>query len=379
MMRVPYIQLKQRSEVFYFVKFNALDLLKHLSFHFREPYSEYKDQNHSVKDQAYIETIKRKGIELSSSEEGIQRRLQINRIRSVQQYIESNELNFLPTSVLLSADISSLEGFEEKYLDYESEQIGYFEFPDNFLFSIIDGQHRLAGLSLVEESLLQQFEIPTILLFNVSKATAAKLFADINGKQKAVNKSLIYDLYSDIGDDVYEDIHRYHVLCENFYINKQSPLYRQIKMLGVGSGAISQAFFIDYVKSAISKTDLDYIEKTQEIFNHLFKYFKAYQETFPDDWPVPLSFTTIEQLEKHANNVLKIRKSQLVKTNGFGAILRAFPYIYNLIKTSNYTYKEVVSFLRNRINWQQSNITGTGKAFQNYLYNEIIQVIEDRA
>lgn len=373
-MKIPYLKIKQRGEVFFSSKFKASTLLSHIDFHFREPYEDLQSDDVLLKNDKYIEAIKRKGIELASNEEGIQRRLQYERIKSIADFISSSESNFLPNSVLLSADVSNLEDFENKYLDYENNDFGEFEFPDDFKFSIIDGQHRLGGLTLADEKLLEDFEIPAIILLNVSKPTAAKLFADINGKQKAVNKSLIYDLYSEMDDDQYKVIKTFHNICENLYTNRESPLFKQIKMLGIGSGAISQAFFIDYAKDAVNKTDLREAT-TQTIYNELFYYFKSYQKVFPNDWPVPNSFESNEQLEEHSDFVLKHRKSQLVKTNGFGAILRAFPMIYEKAKGNYSEYLELIERLSGKIIWEKTETTGTGKAFQNKLYSQIKEII----
>lgn len=371
-MKVPYIKIQQRGETFYSVKFKASFLLEHLNFHFREPYSHLEKDDVILKNEKYIDTIRNKGIQLASSDEGIQRRLQISRINSVRDFIENSIDNFLPSSITLSADISMLGDFEEQYLNYESKEIGFFEFPDNFMFSIIDGQHRLAGLSMVKSEILEQFEVSAILLFNVSKSTAAKLFADINGKQKSVNKSLIYDLYSDVDSNEFNQIKKYHIICENFYTNPKSPLFRQIKMLGIGSGAISQAFFIDYVKDAVNKTNLKEASEG-EIFKILFYYFRAFQKTFPDDWPVLLNYQSVKELEEHADQVLKQRKSQLVKTNGFGAIVRAFPHVYNACNNDPEKFFYKIDSLKGQIKWV--NLEGTGKALQNGLYNQIIDKI----
>ncbi|MGN6297574.1 MAG: DGQHR domain-containing protein [Ginsengibacter sp.] len=373
-MRLPYIRIKQRSEIFYVTKFNAHYLLQHLDFNFREPYSQLQSESAILKNEKYIEYIRKKGVALQSSEEGIQRRLQIDRINSIKKFIESDSSNFLPNTVLLSANISDLDKFSYNYQHYEGQDFGEFEFPDSFLFSIIDGQHRLAGLSMVESKLLNQFEIPAVLLLNVSIPTAAKLFADINGKQRAVNKSLIYDLYSNIDKPDFKEIKLFHTICENFYKSEKSPLYRQIKMLGIGGGAISQSFFIDYVRDAVKKSLIGNNE-VQIIFNYLFYYFKAFQKTFPEDWPVPIQFNSVDELDSYANYVLKIRKSQLVKTNGFGAILRAFPFITQTANQNAKLYEEIISKLRGNISWTISESVGTGKALQDLLYKQIIELL----
>jgi|SRR6218665_247100 len=374
-MKLPYIRIKQRSEVFYITKFKASELITKLNFHFREPYSELESESVVIKNEKYIELISRKGIDLQSTDEGVQRRLQIDRINSIKKFIESDNSNFLPNSVLLSADISNIDGIDEDFVKYEGSDFGEFEFPDDFLFSIIDGQHRLAGLSMVKTELLAEFEIPAIILLNVSKPTAAKLFADINGKQRAVNKSLIYDLYSNINKPDFEEIKKYHTICENLYKSERSPLYRQIKMLGIGSGAISQSFFIDYARDAINKTPLN-SQDSQKIFEHFFYYFRAFQRTFPDDWPVPMIFKNIVELENHAYKVLKSRKSQLVKTNGFGAILRAFPIVNRLAENDMSKYESYILKLKTKIEWIPTGTTGTGKAFQDSLYRRVIEILQ---
>jgi hypothetical protein len=109
----------------------------------------------------------------------------------------------------------------------------------------------------------------------------------------------------------------------------------------------------------------------------LFYYFKVFQSFFPDDWPVPKSFKNVLELEKHAEYVLKERKSQLVKTNGFGAILRLFPPVY-LASEGNYKgYSAIISKLSGKMIWtpQPGQVQGTGRAFQNYLVAEMEKIL----
>lgn len=375
MIKIPYIKIKQRDEVFFVTKFRADLLLRYTDFHFREPYFKQQDSDDQIKTEEYISKIRRQGIELQANEEGIQRRLQYERIKSISDYLNSDETNFLPNSFLLSANLHEENSFFDEYLEYENNEIGYFNFPENVRFSIIDGQHRLAGISLLDKKFQESLELTVILLFNVSIPTAAKLFSDINGKQKAVNKSLIYDLQDLIGREYQNKIAKFHSICESFYTSKTSPLYRQIKMLGVGSGAISQAFFIDYAMEAINRTKELQNAETQEIYNQLFYYFKAFQKTFPNDWPVPVNFKTVEEVEKQSDFVLKERKSQLAKTNGFGAILRLFPNIYVASEGKYEKYVDLVGKLDGKISWVNDGSMGTGKSYQNKLLSDMKNVL----
>lgn len=371
MIRIPYIKIRQRNEVFFVTKFRSDVLIDYTDFHFREPYTKFQDSNDQTKTAEYIDKIKRQGINLQSNEEGIQRRLQYERIKNISEYLNSDETNFLPNSFLLSANLDEDDSFFDNYLKYENEEIGYFEFPNSIRFSIIDGQHRLAGISLMDSEFQTKMELTVILLFNVSIPTAAKLFSDINGKQKAVNKSLIYDLQDLIGREYQNEISKYHSICESFYTSKSSPLYKQIKMLGVGSGAISQAFFIDYTMENVSRIEELKRSDIQNIYDQLFFYFKSFQKTFPEDWPVPLAFNNEDELENYSIKVLKERKSQLVKTNGFGAILRLFPEIYKKSQKDYKSYLEIIEKLKGHINWTNDGTMGTGKGYQDKLLKEM--------
>lgn len=375
-MNIPYIKIRQKGEIFFLTKFKASELKERIHFHVRDPYIQ-DENNDSDKFQQYMERLSKKGLNVGNTDKEIQRRLSIGRINEISEYIDKRNSNFLPNTVILSVDVSNSRDFEKKYLQYESNEIGEFEFDDDVRFMIIDGQHRLAGIFCADESTIEELEIPAVILFNVSLSTAAKLFADINGKVKPVNRSLVYDLYGEIKDMNYEQLKKVHLICKNFYDNDNSPLLRQIKMLGVGNGAISQAFFIDYVMDAIKVANIEN-ESAQYIYNQLFYYFKAFQIIFPNDWPVPEKYDSYDELTNHAGEVLKVRKSQLVKTNGFGAIMRLFPLVYARVDKGYSDYYNFLRPLEGQISWMQDNEMpqGTGKGTQMYILNKIKKILD---
>jgi DGQHR domain-containing protein len=374
-MKIPYIRIKQRGEVFFCSKMKVADLRSRITFHFRDPYS--KDNPLRVEESnQYFENIRRKGIELTSSPEGIQRRLQIDRINDIRNFVQSSETSFFANSILLSADVSEVENFEEEYQKYEAQETGYFVLPDDVKFMVIDGQHRLGGLISCRPEIVDEFELAIVLLFNVSRATAAKLFSDINGKQKPVSRSLIYDLFGEMDKADIGELKKLHEICQQFYNDTGSPLYRQIKMLGTGNGAISQAFFIDYVREALKKAGMLHWD-AQASYNELFYYFKSFQAVFPEDWPVPAKYTENKDVESHAENVLKVRRSQLVKTNGFGAIMKIFPLVLLAAGGEYSKYLHVISKLQGQISWVpgKGQVQGTGKGFQTQLYRQMEKVL----
>ncbi|MFJ8519451.1 DGQHR domain-containing protein [Lysinibacillus xylanilyticus] len=375
-MKTPYIRVIQKGEVFFITKFKARDLKKLVHFHVRDP---YKDPNSNIdnKYDKYIEKLKSKDIKFKSRDKEVQRRLTLGRVNEIKDFIENESESFLPNTVILSVDITDEVEFENHYLEYEENEIGYFNFDEKVEFMIVDGQHRLAGIFSAKEELLEEIEIPAVILFNTSISTAAKLFADINGKVKPVNRSLIYDLYQEIEDidnQEYELIKKIHSICKKFYEDPTSPLFRQIKMLGIGSGAISQAFFVDYVKKALKDAEME-DKNIQYIFEHLFYYFTAFQNKFPDDWPI-VRGKSHDYNKKHSEYVLKERKSQLVKTNGFGAIMLLFPLVYKAVIEDGdndlyFSYLNIISKLLGKIDWVPKNNEGTGKKHQTIIFNQM--------
>ncbi|MEQ8924594.1 MAG: DGQHR domain-containing protein [Fulvivirga sp.] len=378
----PYIRVKQRGEVFFLTKFTVAELKDKVDLHFRDPYMSMESLEYQEKYTDYIEKIRKKGLELSTdNEEGVQRRLQLNRINDIRNYIQNNVNNFFPNSILISANTASASDFnDDDYLNLEKNDFGEFLFPDSVRFSVIDGQHRLAGLFLAEEQYLEEFEVPVVLLLNVSLPTAAKLFSDINGKQKAVNKSLIYDLYEHVSDSDVELIRKYHTICQKFYTDPKSPLFRQIKMLGMGSGAVSQSFFIDLCSKYVEKTS--YASDIQNTYEQLFYYFRSFQETFPSDWPIPKNSNelSLEELDLISREVLVDHKSQLVKTNGFGAIMRAFPKISIKADGKFENYMMFIKQLEGKISWKRAELDqkGGGTEIQRFLYERIVEVLNLR-
>ncbi len=378
MIRFPYIRIRQRGETFFLTKFSVSYLFDKVDLHFRDPYIHLQDERYQVKNNIYLDSIRKKGLDLETdNEEGVQRRLQLNRILDIKKYIDEDVSNYFPNSVLISADTSMIDDFDqEQYLNLEQNEIGYFEFPDEARFSVIDGQHRLAGLFQASKIDKDNFEVPVVLLLDAGLAVAAKLFSDINGKQKAVSKSLIYDLLEHVDKKEVGGIKKYHLICQKFYTDQKSPLYRQIKMLGIGSGSISQSFFIDLSLKHVEPT-LSSVS-TQELYNQLFYYFRSYQKTFPTDWPVPLQEMPESERDQYSDEILKVERSQLLKTNGFGAIMRAFPDIYKMSGQTFDGYMHVISKLQGKVFWKRRELqqAGGGAELQKFLYNQIVTALK---
>lgn len=374
--------IRQKEETFLLTKFKASELLNHVTFHFRQPYTDDNDEQ-NFPMQEYLDRLYRKGLDIDPSPTGIQRRLNYSKIKSIEQYLKNDEESFFPNAVILSTDLSQENSHFQSSIEDGLDNFGELELPDDIKFIIVDGQHRLAGLFLAGEKLQNDFEIPAILLINITINTCAKIFSDVNGKQSTVNKSIILDLYEMTSSANLNDKKKYeesciHVICRNFNTDSTSPLYRHIKMLGVGEGAISQAFFVNALAKAIVMTDLSY-NNIQNIYDNLFCYFRAFQRVFFYQWPVLESPNSYEEFREHSLHVMKEQKSQMLKTNGFGGIMKAFPTIYRHLKTngelSYNAYHNIIEQLKGKIDWCNDFNQGTGAKNQDKVKERILSIL----
>jgi DGQHR domain-containing protein len=105
----------------------------------------------------------------------------------------------------------------------------YFEIPDTGIIGdVLDGQHRILGLE--RSSNIEDFDVPVVLMFDLSSDDKAFVFSIINSKQTPVSGSLIYDLF---------DLSKYrspqktcHYIAQALNSSPESPFYRRLKMLG---------------------------------------------------------------------------------------------------------------------------------------------------
>ncbi|WP_031545668.1 DGQHR domain-containing protein [Salinicoccus luteus] len=357
MKQYPFIRVSQKNEFLYLTKLDVGYLRDTVSFHFREPYVDTEEDMHKVNK--YIKQLENLGIESGSDVEGVQRRTQIKRIKDIRNFVESSQSSLFPSSIILACNSLDENQLHEVI---DGEDVGILRFPKETIFTVIDGQHRLAGLL---SSDIEDFELPVTLFFNISLSMSTKIFSEINGNQKAVNKSLLYDLYNNINEQEYKIDKEYSEIARNLNQNDASPLYKQIKMLGVGDGSVSQAFFIENAKKAIEKTDLK-DATVQEKFTQLYKFFRGVQTNFPEEWPIDYNNETKQ------NGEVQNKQGQLAKTNGIGALLLLFPEVYCWVKFGK-TYKEIISHL-DGYDWNKN--VGSGNQAQRNIYKELSELLK---
>ena len=350
----PFIKIEQNQEEFYLTRMPISYLKDHVNFHFRTTYNKSDIQDADE----YISSLEKKlgdSASIISDTEGIQRRTDLKRINDISDFVKSSSGLIFSTPIVLSLDVFSKEYDESKIrVDDEHKEITIGE---DLRFTIIDGQYRLAGLVRAFLDTNKDVDLPITLILGADLSTATKLFIDINGNQRKVNKSMIYDLYENITEDDRKNINQYTSIVRALNATESSPFFNRIKMLGTGAGVISQSFMVDYLME-VFKNFNEINDDSQSMFSEVYIYFTIISKIFREDWTLK---------ETMRNN------SQLVKTNGIGACLLLLPYLIKEIGKPSENQNKYFRYFeeRSNFNWNDNIFSGTGKKIQKQIMENL--------
>lgn len=273
-----------------------------------------------------------------------QRELNLKHVKEIIDYIKksimdiesSNNVALFPTSMLIAFNSS-----DEQLIESNTSEVIELDLPDSCY--VVDGQHRLkAMMELYEEkdnkyrSFLDAYKFNCTILLNFDIWEQAKVFADVNFKQKKVNKSLYYDIYGAFHPENSADykqnvIYLAHSLVEYLNNNPKSPLYQSIKMLGNGRGVISQAFLVEAL--------LMHISSPRGIW-----YFDSSKQIVDKTILTPMKselFSYIDIIKREFSNIWESPDYIIRKTTGLGALLRLMGYFHKILD------KKVIPTLEN--------------------------------
>lgn len=351
---IPYIKVVQNEMAFVLMSLPISFLKRKVNFHFRSPFKKGTTDFMNAVD--YVGKMQRTyGLSISNEEHGLQRRTNIKRIKEISNYAQEANGIVFPTPIILSLNVFNEEGrvlkqeLEEQYFNKSFGQIEYDSF-EKMEFTIIDGQHRLAGLVDSFNKTSVDLEMPVTLVLGAGLSEATEIFIQINGNQRKVDRSMIYDLYENIHREDFENINKFVRVSKALNERENSPFFGMIKRLGTGSGTISQAFLIDNIINIFSELEL-INRSVQDIYSYLFLYFSIVKEVFSEKW---------KNNGRHS--------SQLVKTNGIGALFlimiqlnKQFGSILEPQNQINY-----IKFFeeRNKFDWDSKLWSGTGNKIQ---------------
>src|SRR6185369_15058493 len=189
---------------------------------------------------------------IASSEKAYQRQIIRRKIDELVQYYEqcrqARDLPSIPGAVIISCD--------EKLTFEPAESgssVGRLKVPEREgILRAIDGQHRLLALHAdIEQFGDEQFTVPAIIFDRLPEDHVVQMFVTINAKHTRLNASHLVSLS---GRQLYRDesLAAAHDIVQALNDRDDSPLFGDIKLLGVGSGHVAQAPLAQELKRLFS-------------------------------------------------------------------------------------------------------------------------------
>src|SRR4026209_2515543 len=178
---------------------------------------------------------------IAANEKADQRQIIRKKIDGLVQYYEqcrqARDLPSIPGAVIISCDETL------KFEPAESgAAVGRLKVPEREgILRAIDGQHRLLALHAdIENMKDEDFQVPAIIFDRVPEDHIVQMFVTINAKHTRLNA---FDLVSLSGRQLYRDdsLAAAHDVVRALNDKEDSPLYGEIKLLGVGRGRVAQA------------------------------------------------------------------------------------------------------------------------------------------
>lgn len=147
------------------------------------PYSE-------IKKSAYV-------MEYGVHELGYQRKLDTNHVKNIKNTLIRDK-EILPTSIILSIDKEDLKQVTMNELpiseSFPNNNFYEMSFPNEKIFRIVDGQHRLAGLDAASEQnpSFNNYNLNVVILVTNTgnSSLEVEIFRDINSKAKKLKTDL---------------------------------------------------------------------------------------------------------------------------------------------------------------------------------------------
>src|SRR6186713_1779399 len=225
---------------------------------------------------------------IASSDKAYQRQIIRKKIDELVQYYEqcrqARDLPSIPGAVIISADERL------KFEPVESgSSVGRLKVPEREgILRAIDGQHRLLALHAdIENIRNEEFTVPAIIFDRLPEDHVVQMFVTINAKHTRLNSSHLVSLS---GRQLYRDesLAAAHDVVRALNDREDSPLFGEIKLLGVGHGRIAQAPLAQELKKLLASDAFgagrkgdDFREESRRFF---VNYFKQVAQLFNAAW-----------------------------------------------------------------------------------------------
>src|SRR3990170_707448 len=213
---------------------------------------------------------------IAANDKAYQRQIIRKKIDELVQYYEqcrqARDLPSIPGAVIISCD---------EALRFEPAEdgpaIGTLKPPEREGFPpAIDGQHRLLALHAdIERFGGEPFTVPAVIFDRLPDDHVVQMFVTINAKHTRLNPSHLVSLS---GRQLYSDesLAAAHDIVRALNDRDDSPLYGEIKLLGVGKGRIAQAPLAQGLKKLFASEAFGSGKKGDDFRDESKKFFVNY-------------------------------------------------------------------------------------------------------
>ncbi|MEX1129683.1 MAG: DGQHR domain-containing protein [Vicinamibacterales bacterium] len=243
MISVAAIRMQQFGVTFYQASLSAKDIDKLVRFEVLSYGEQAQGVRGGRRKPAHPSKINWDLLErrIAANEKAYQRQIIRKKIDELVQYYEqcrqARDLPSIPGAVIISCD---------EHLKFEPAEegasIGILKVPEREgILRAIDGQHRLLALHADRERFEgEDFSVPAVIFDKLPEDHIVQMFVTINAKHTRLNASHLVSLS---GRQLYADdsLAAAHDVVRALNDREDSPLYGEIKLLGVGRGKIAQA------------------------------------------------------------------------------------------------------------------------------------------
>jgi DGQHR domain-containing protein len=215
---------------------------------------------------------------IGSNEKAYQRQIIRRKIEELVQYYEqcrqARDLPSIPGAVIISCD--ERLRFEPMA---ENVAMGTLKVPEREgILRAIDGQHRLLALHAALDTFgADPFTVPAIIFDQLPEDHVVQMFVTINAKHTRLNPSHLVSLS---GRQLYRDenLAAAHDIVRALNERDDSPLFKNIKLLGVGKGKVAQAPLAQELKKLFAsdafgagRKGSEFLEESKRFYVNYFK------------------------------------------------------------------------------------------------------------
>ena len=213
---------------------------------------------------------------IASNDKAYQRQIIRRKIDELVQYYEqcrqARDLPSIPGAVIISCD----EKLSFQAADSDT-RVGILKVPEREgILRAIDGQHRLLALHAdIERFAGEEFAVPAIIFDRLPEDHVVQMFVTINAKHTRLNASHLVSLS---GRQLYRDesLATAHDVVRALNDREDSPLYDEIKLLGVGRGRVAQAPLAQELKKLFGPASVFTGRRSGDMHEEAKKFFVNY-------------------------------------------------------------------------------------------------------